>query len=601
MHLERQLRVARRQLWLNRWLGDLAFSLAAGGGLLAAVVLAQRLFDWPIPLGPAAFVLLSISALVAVGMTLTRRESLSDAAAALDQAANLRERLSTGRHCLGSDDPFARAVVADAERVSQGISARSHLRIASPRSLPWTALALFACGGVWLISPGVLKSEERVRSDEQARAVEQTREAVARKLDEVKKLAEETPALEDLKDVAASLEPSASGTLQRPDVLRTEALKKIDNLADAVKQKRDDGKYDTPGEVRKMFRALKAPESKDAMTDQLVSSLTQGDFKAAREEIEKIKEQLATLKNEEDKQAVEQLSKQLDELAKQIEKLAGEEKLAAALQQAGIKPEDAERLLEQLGKLDLEQLAKELEKRGLDQKTAEKLAKQLQQKQGASGVGQKLAQALSQASKLGDKGQSGEAMAGLTQAADQLGALEQLQQESAQLESALSSLEHARDDLGKPCSDCNGSGKKDGAPCSRCGGSGQGGSKGSGDRPGSGMGKLGQGRGGIAEEQSTDVDFKIERGKVQTDRGAIIGQFKVDGEQVKGEVSRDVAEVVTAGEREASDRINRDRIPRQYHGAIKSYFSNLKRAADGDGAGKQPPAEGDEPEKNDER
>ena len=96
------------------------------------------------------------------------------------------------------------------------------------------------------------------------------------------------------------------------------------------------------------------------------------------------------------------------------------------------------------------------------------------------------------------------------------------------------------------------------------------------------MGKMGQGRGGLAGEEKTDVAFKTERGKVHTGKGAIVGQFLVDGEQVKGEMKSNLVEVVSAAEREASDRINRDRIPRQYHKAVKAYFSNIQRSVKGE-------------------
>ena len=92
------------------------------------------------------------------------------------------------------------------------------------------------------------------------------------------------------------------------------------------------------------------------------------------------------------------------------------------------------------------------------------------------------------------------------------------------------------------------------------------------------MGKMGQGRGGLAPEQRTAVNFKTERTKVHTGKGAIIGQFLIDGEQVKGAVSPALGETIKAAEREASDLIHRDRIPRQYHKAVKAYFSNLQRS-----------------------
>jgi hypothetical protein len=96
------------------------------------------------------------------------------------------------------------------------------------------------------------------------------------------------------------------------------------------------------------------------------------------------------------------------------------------------------------------------------------------------------------------------------------------------------------------------------------------------------MGKMGQGRGGLAPEEDAAVGFKIQRGKVHTGKGAIIGQFLVDGEQVKGDVSPEFAEIVTAAERDASDAVSRDRIPRQYQEAVKEYFSDVKDMVQGD-------------------
>ncbi len=100
-----------------------------------------------------------------------------------------------------------------------------------------------------------------------------------------------------------------------------------------------------------------------------------------------------------------------------------------------------------------------------------------------------------------------------------------------------------------------------------------------------------QGRGGLAKEETTDVAFKKERGKVATTKGAVIGQFRVSGEQMNGDVSKEFAETVVAAEHEASDRINRHRVPRQYQSAIKAYFSSVQRAI-----GKSQPADAAKPD-----
>ncbi len=88
---------------------------------------------------------------------------------------------------------------------------------------------------------------------------------------------------------------------------------------------------------------------------------------------------------------------------------------------------------------------------------------------------------------------------------------------------------------------------------------------------------MGRGRGGIAPEEQTGTAFVKRKDKVQTGRGSIIGQYLVDGEQVKGDEASSVQEIVTAAEHDAADAINRARIPRRYHGAIKKYFSDIQR------------------------
>ena len=100
-------------------------------------------------------------------------------------------------------------------------------------------------------------------------------------------------------------------------------------------------------------------------------------------------------------------------------------------------------------------------------------------------------------------------------------------------------------------------------------------------RKGSGMGRLGQGRGGLAPEEETSIAFKAERSKVYTGQGKIIGQFLIEGEQVKGEASSELAEIISAEERNATDAINRDRIPRQYQRSVKEYFSRVQKLLGG--------------------
>ncbi|MFQ5591099.1 MAG: hypothetical protein ACE5HE_08055 [Phycisphaerae bacterium] len=568
--LERQIRAVQRRLWFNRWLTNVSWTVCCAAGLFAIIVLVQRLYDlrietlWIAAGFGAAAIISSWVWTVATG------ENTALAAAKLDEAAGLRERLSSGHYCIGLDDPFARACVADAERVSSTLSPRQHVRVRIPRQLTLACVSILAAVLATLVRPGLLKGPIADDAGLQQALVDQTQTVIARKLEEVRRLAETNPALQEMREELDKLVKPDAGALVRPGDIRHEAVKKIDHLADVLRSRRRAGDYETVKALRKMMRRLKPPESEQAPTRRLARALATGDFKAAREEMNALREQLATLKADADRDLVNGLSKKLDELAKQLDRAANNEMLAKKLAQASIKKERIQRLLHDLKKRDLDQLREELEKKGWSQQQIRKLAEQLGKQEQAGRLAGKLAQYMRRGALATVPTQGAELAAGLRLAADQLSQLEQLEQEVNQIDATLAALQSTRNAIDSPCSLCRGRGQVGGQPCGRC--------RGTGIRPGSGRpGGFGQGSGGLAPEETTDVSFKTKRAKVHTGRGAIIGHFLVDAEQVKGDASSRFAEIITAAERDASDRINRDRVPRQYQKAVKTYFSTVDR------------------------
>lgn len=448
--LERQIRTAQHRLWTNRWLVTVSWAFAIAAGLFALVVFVQRLYAFEFPLFWIGVGAATCALVASVIWMVAKREDAAVAAATLDEAAGLRERLSSGQYCRQSGDPFAQAVVADAERVSTSLSARQHIRLRFPGPFAYTSVTMLLAALMFLISPGLLTSDEVTVAREQAQELEQAKVAVKRKMDEVRKMTQETPVLQDLTDKLGELDKEAAGQLRRAGDIRHEAIKKIDRLADAVKQKRKSADYDGVKEMRKRLRRLKTPKSANAPTQKLTKALNQGDFKSAKEEVKKLQEQLATLKSEEDKELVAKMTKQLEQLAKQLEELSVDKKLAEQLAKAGVKKKDIDRMLENLSKKDLDQLKKQLEEKGMSQQQIKKFAKQLQQQQQAGNAAKKMAQAMAQSAQAAQAGQMGEAAAGLSGAADQLSELEQLEQEMNQLESAMADLDSARQDLDRP-------------------------------------------------------------------------------------------------------------------------------------------------------
>jgi hypothetical protein len=561
--IHEQVARARRRLWLATWLEVGCRVLCWAVTLLALAVLVARLAGWSLPWGWLALGLAVVGLVVSLVWAGRTAPDETEAAARLDEAAGLRERVSSSLYCEASDDPFARAVHADAETRAGSLTVRQHLRLNWPTTTGWAVAAVVACAAMWLVPHGLLRGEQaQARVIEESQLV-QTRVQIKKQLDGVKKLAQTNPALSDLKAELEQLDAEMLEEKQRPAQIRHEAIKKIDRIADAVREKRTDERFDKVTETKRMMRALEQPGGEKTPVQKLARNLAAGDFKTAKETIKQMKEQLATLKKKEDKEFVAKMQKQLDQLAKQMDSLANQEKLKKQLEQAGVSPEEAKRMLERLNKEDLDQIRQQLQKNGMTQQQISQFCKQCQKQQGAAKSMQQMSKAMKSAAAAAGDGQMGDAMSEMELAGEQLSELEQLEQEMNQLDSAMSELNQAR-------GQCQGDGDGQGQ------GNGQGQGQGQGkQQQGGGMGRLGQGRGGLAQGSGGPVGFKVERGKVKTTKGRIVGQFLVDGEQVRGEATDEFVELITAAERVATDTVHRDRLPRQYQKSVKEYFSRL--------------------------
>ena len=456
--LERQIRTSQHRLWLNRWLRGVTYAITMAACLFGIVVLIHRLFALSIPVGLVGTGLVGAAVVAATIWLVVRRESEAYAAAALDEAAGLRERISSGRYCGNVDDPFAQAVVADAERVSGSISARQHIRLTAPQSWPWAVLALAVAACMFLIPRGLMQSTEADEPERTMAEAQQVEQVVKELSNAFQPLIAEDPELADLERELEEMKRKRGDPAQRPEDLRNKALTKIDKLHDALKQKRQDRQYDATKSLRRMLRSLQPPKDSSAPTKKLHEALSKGDFKTAKEEIKKLQEQLATLKSEDDKEMVKKLGEQLDNIAKQIEKAAERDKsVEEKLKKAGFDKQEAKRMAEDLKKKDPDQakkdLQKELEKKGMSKEQAEQMAQQMAKQQSAQSMAQNLSKAMQQCSSC-KSGQTGEAMQGMTAAADQLSQLEQMEQEMSQLESMMQAAQDAKNGLGKPCPKC---------------------------------------------------------------------------------------------------------------------------------------------------
>ncbi len=586
--LEKSSRQAQKRLWLNRWLSALGWSLTGAAGVFFVLVILQRILlstmEAGLFFGIAAIALTVLALISSIVWSLWTRESLPAAAACLDKAARLKERLSSALHCRTIDDPFAQAVVADAEQVSKKVVVPLYLPIRAPRSANYAGLSLvLALLVLWLFPTVDLagKNEEALQKKDMADQVARVKADIQPRVQQqMNKLAEQNPTLK--KDID-DLEAMREAPLQTPFDVRREEMKKLESLKEKWESRRDSSELAKVQEFKNMARRLAATrqQSKTPVGD-LNKALSEGDLKAAQAAIETLKEELAkAAKTPEEKQKAEEMQQQLEAVAKKLEQMAKDDKkVQDAMAKAGLSKEDIAKALENIKKGDKEALKQQLKDKGLSESQAQELAQLADKRCGACDLANKLGMSLGQAAAAMGQGadQAGnKALDGLTAAGEQLSQLEAMEQELNQLAQGLSELDAMKNNLGQGCSQCNGTGMCNGQPCGMCNGSGMCNGQGQGGK-GMGMGGLGRGQGNIAPKEATNVGLKYERTPVHTGPGRIISQQWVDGEQFKSEPTGEFVEANIAAQRATADAIEREQIPRQYHGPLREYF---KHSAEG--------------------
>jgi hypothetical protein len=565
--IERQVGRARRRLLLNSWLNHEGMCLAAGAAVFLALVVLARGggLDWPL-IGIGG-VLLLLATLAATIGALLKAADMSRAATALDEAVGLKERVSSGLFCRDSEDPFARAVIADAGRAVEGITVRAHMPLRWSRAMSYglgvTVLSLLV---FWLLPAMDLfgRQEASRRSDEITRQADAQKAAMLTQMARVRQIKESNPVLRDNKEFEADLDVQEA-RLETPMDLQRDMVKKLENLMDSVQKQKEQDKYDSFDEFKRMLRRVQDSQPKPSPVSQVADALSKGDFKEAKAAMQKLQDELAKHEQEGDREQIEKLQQQLDALGKKIEKLSTESKKAEdALKQAGIKPEDMKRLLDNLSKKDFDSVRDQLNQSNLSPEQIEKLMSKLANRKMAETMCQNLGAALQMAAAQATaQSGRGESQSGMAAAADALDQAEQLAQELNQLESTMAQLADMKNQAG--CPGCQGQG------CPMCQGSGS-------DRPGPGMGqRTGQGTGGLAPEQQTALGFKSERTPVHTTPGGIIGSFLIEGSQFKRDSEAEFNQVFISAEKDLSEAIAKDKIPPYARQTVKEYFSRGRR------------------------
>lgn len=573
--LERRVGQARRRLSTNILLERLALGILIATGLWTLGLLTERAFVLHIPVGHGVWVAAAIAVLIALIGAVRGRVNALQAAVAIDKAAGLKERVSSALAVQRDADPFARAVVRDAETVAARVHVPAHVPFHAPPLWPWSAAAVLMALILGFFMPeldllaGQGDQDDPVAQRNAAEAERQNiNQDIEARLNRIKEMAANNAALKDLAEDLKPLDMPDAPTVT-PEDIRREAVKRLDKVNERLKQEKDAGMLEAMRDTKRMLARLQPQQGQDSAAE-LNRSLATGDFEGAKKALEAMQEQLkeAAAKGDDPqaKQQLERMQKQLQRLADQMAELEDATYLRKELEnKAGLSEEDARKLLEELAKMDPKQLQKELQRKlgeNVSEKQIKELVKKFQQQQKAGKSCQNLGQCMAQAAQAlqqcqnpgSGSGASQAAAAALSDAMSQLSEMEMSEQLLAEIEAQMADMQDMRDSV------CEGN---------YCRGT----------RPGNKIGQQGPnyglGIGARIGKERTPHAMTPTKAKSRGRGGTIIGQMLVDGPQVRGEATAEVRDAVNAAQRDAQDAIDRDSVPRQYHAAVQRYFEQL--------------------------
>jgi len=555
-----------------RWI-TVIVSCALAALLLTRVV--ERVFGLAFPWRTIFLSTGGASVVIALGGAFISRRKGIVVARLLDEKARLHEVLSTALYVSTQQDEWSRAVVEDASATAKKLRVGDAIEIEKPKWWPVPIAASVVFALVWAFFPvmDVLKIDaKRVAQQVKRDAVVEVRADLEQKADQLKEALKKAQVefLDQKPDDKTDDTTPAKQAMDDPDTMRRDAVKKLTAITDKLQAQKEGEKAAQVEAQKEAMRQLKQPG--DGPLNEFSRALSRGDFNKAQEHLKQLEKKLAS------------------------GSLTPEEKAAAKKQMDNMGAQ-----LKQMGE-NQGQVAKQLEKAGLDKKSAEQLAKQAasnpealkkaidemknlspEQKQQMLEMAKAAAKACENAGKMGEgmskmakgmtqDGLQQEGQQGMNDLDKQLSEAEALKEDMQNLDAALDQAKSQLAELGE----CLG-GECD-KPGSNPGKGKTGGWKpGESAKKGNGSGGAGQSNGGMSPEaQAADFEYKKEKAQVDTQGGPIIGSRLVYGEAVKGQSTAEFGTVVEAGSREAAEAMESMQIPREYHDAVKHYFGRLQ-------------------------
>lgn len=563
--ISRVLRAGAWRVGASTFLHALVVSLTLGVGVALLLRLGEQLLGIRVVWERVVYGLVGVSVLWSVVWAVAFRPSASSVARRVDEGGNLRESLSTALSLGTRTDAWARVTVESATRQARGVRLSSALPITGPKHWYAPLAAGLVLAIVFLVVPKGdvlgLRSARRATDDDRVQVITAKQE-VDKAKEKVEEMAKQLGLEPKVPEASGGDKPEP----MKPEEIRREALKDLTKLQDRLEQITGGPKSQQLDAMRQQLKQVSNPGEQ---SNDLSKALAAGNFGQAKAEVLKLAAQAKSGGLSKEQQA--QAAKQLDSIAKQLDKAAKDKKdLENTLQKAGLDknlagdPAAAQKAIENDPNLSKEQ-KDQLSKAAQSQAETQQAAK------GMSDAMSTMSQAMSpqKSGASGEGGKSGE----MSQAASQLAQqMDQLDQMSKEMQLAQAALGECKSAMGSIAGQCEG------------GSEGLGGAQntgafrtGSSQSEGNGRGGPGLGKGGNSGSAKADFDTTIKKAIGAQGPGPIVSSRMVEGESIKGESKAAFVEALAKGEQNATEAIENNAVPREFHESIKSYFGRLRQ------------------------
>jgi hypothetical protein len=617
------------------WLRALAWALIAYAIVVWVAILIDRLFQIHLPRHVLWFWIgLGVTVIGSLAFTLRRKPSRNQAAVAIDEKLLLKEKFSTALYMRTSQDPFAKAAVLDAERTADKSEPAQKFPIQFPKAGVWTAVAVIAVFlTAWLVPTFDLFGVEasRVAKTEAAKEDQrQARDAIHRAIAEIESAPKSVAEKPDIQLAKRDLLAMRGKPSLDPERAKSTAQKAVEEIQNAIKEKIQANKdfAVTQADMRE-FKNMTPPADETGPIADAHRNMADGKFDQAVEDLSKAVNSFDKMAPKDQEKAAKQTKAMANALKQMANDPKVQQNIQKQLQQMGATQQQIQQIQnkmqqaaagDQKAAQQLQQMAKQLaqnanqngkmspqQQRQMAQQVQNAM-QQMQQKvntqmnaQQLAGAAQALAQAMQQSTQGGNQGQPKQGSQGQTanakpqqgnQPGQQGNQKQQMANAGKQMQQQLQQMQAVANDAQQVAAGQQNGGGQDANQ------NGQGnqpnGKNGNGQQANAGQGQWGkdngqnQGNGGpgagvgmgnnrpppveapFQSKDETDTALKDEKGK-------ILASSFVRAGSIKGDAKMQLHDVLPAIDKDATDEVGEQRIPRQDQEVVRGYFGNLEK------------------------